>query len=241
MVISTAWAASVRYFFSTSTWRHMGAQLARTMPQVGVATGIIAGGIMLSNLGVHTITWLLHLPPPLLAIISSPLYVPPLLQLYEATDKRHAWGPYIMSGLLLYGSCTGLYLLFTSGPVWARWGFGVLGVLALPLLLALFIFSPIAALAYAYPPMTNQSAKKIWLHAVVMTVAELPFICLLLACTAPFGVIIYMVPTLLVQQGIVPSHWWHPILHMGSVAYWQVGWAAFMVFYQQQKHRYIQK
>lgn len=239
MNMSAAWATSARYFFSRSTWLHMGAQLRGMLVHVGVATSFLISGMLLSYGGVRSIAWLLQLPPPLLAICTSPLYVPPLLQRYETTDKRHVRRPYILSGLVLYGGCAGIYALFVYGPLWAKWGLEVLGIVLSPVLLGAFICSPVAALAYAYAPMSFRSHTKIWLHAMKMTVGEFPFIALLFLGSTPLGALLYVIPYLLCAKGLLPAPWVRPCVHVASIAYWQVGWAAFMIFYQQQKHRYL--
>ena len=65
-----------------------------------------------------------------------------------------------------------------------------------------------------------------------MTWHELPFVFGLLACMMPCGMVVYGLPGLLLKKGLITPLWCRPLLHIGSVLYWLLGWGVFMKFYQ---------
>lgn len=247
MKILTAWADSVRYFFTGSTWCVLGRGFLRAIPLASWFTAGLIVVTLLSQSGIPILASLLGLllsvMPPLLAIVGSPLYLLPLIRLYDETGRRHFWMPYLKSGIAFYGIggtlVWSLWQLYIKVPV--RVAVIIKGLLLLlaPLAVAFLWCSPFVMLAYAYDPTAPWSHSRVWRHARTMAWHDLPFIFGLLLLMMPCGALIYGVPTVLVTRGIITAFWWKPLLHIGSVIYWLLGWGVFMVFYQHRKHKFI--
>ena len=183
------------------------------------------------------------LPVPALAIGLSPFYLPLLIQAYEREGRHHSYVWYLLSSL-------GFYLvagLFAAGGWWVWWygpeqvriGVCILLAFFAPIILFVMTCSPFIMFGYSYDPMVKQPHRSIWRHGIFMTVYEFPFIFMLFAYMAPLGFLVYKGPGILVSYGYLNPVYETLCMHIGSVLYWQAGWAAALVFYQDHKQQYV--
>ena len=248
MKLTTAWADSVRYFFTSSTWRVLGTGFMKAVPLACWFSALLVLATFLSLSGIPVVSpffkMLLAVMPPLLAIVGSPLYLLPLIRLYDETGRKHCWMPYLKSGIAFYGIggtlIWSVWQVYINGPAWTTLAIkSTLAVIA-PFIIAFLWCSPFVMLAYAYDPTVAWDHARVWRHGRRMAWYELPFIFGLLLLMMPCGAFIYGMPTVLVARGVITAQWWKPLLHIGSVVYWLLGWAVFMVFYQHRKHKFIE-
>lgn len=247
MKLLAAWHDSLRYFFSAHAWRVMGRGLRSALPVAAVALALLGSLVASIKFSIpvlsHGAQILFSVQPPFIAIVSSPLYVFPLVCLHDKTQKNHLWVPYIVSGALFYFSAGALALLlrmvYLHGSAWLLAALTVVTIVALPFLIDLLWISPLLMTAYLYEPTAQLSQKHIWQHARHMAWHELPFIFLLLVAMAPIGAVVYGTPGLLVTYQVIGAQWNKPLLHIGSVLYWLCGWSVFIVYYQDRKQRYL--
>jgi len=178
-------------------------------------------------------------PVPLLAIFLSPFYLPLLIQAYEHDGRVHSYLYYVASSVLFYcaAAVVGLagWWIWLYAPYIVSLVFVMLIVFLAPCIAFLLTCMPFIMFGYSYDPMVVRPPREVWRHGILMTVYELPFIIMLFVYLAPFGFLIYQGPSLLCKLGYIGPALQRVAMHVGSVLYWQVGWAVMIVFYQEHK------
>jgi len=244
------WIASLKHLVS-SVFRHevgavlVGASSCMAFSMLGLLLGVLLSFARLPYVSFF-FHWFFLLPPPLVAMAASPIYVPFLVRsLYKKHKYKAAhwlysirWALVMYTAVgLVYGVCDWIIL---SGSVSLLIGlFSVLLVGALSMSFKLVAF-PIASVAMLFSPMKKRSAQEVWWHARKMMWFELPSIMFLWTLTIPIALVGYWFVMLAVRNALLTIYAAHCIIHALNILCWQLGWLVFMVFYQQRKKRYIE-
>jgi hypothetical protein len=177
-------------------------------------------------------------------MLFSPFYAPFLVQ--AAQSARQKWEFRWMSvwwSLGVYSIIAavsfGLYWVYAEGSLELLVVLAVILAALLPFLILAAFALPVAGVAVLFPPMKNAKWRKIWNHSQKMTWAELPFIVCLLSGTVPFSLALYETLGWAVRHQVLTMYSAGLVIHGFTVLFWEIGWLAFMVFYQQRKHLYV--
>ncbi|MDQ5890866.1 MAG: hypothetical protein QG604_740 [Candidatus Dependentiae bacterium] len=243
------WLSSVAHLGSSVFCVAVGRALMRAFPCFGLSLGIFAAICALSCFHVPYISLLLrqilHLIPPLVAMMASPFYVPFLIRSVAVSHEESMahWWVSVWWSCLVYGLIAGILFAFhwvcTEGSLELL--LGLIGVLALlaPLIAVKLCSFPIASVATIFTPMSHRSSREVWRHARAMTWKELPGIILLMLAMAPLSYGSFCLSSFLVRHHFIAQHGAYMIIHGVNILSWEIGWVAFMVFYQQRKTAYI--
>jgi hypothetical protein len=244
------WISSLKHVNSAVFRHEVGAVLVDASSCIAFSMFGLLLGALLSFARLPYISFFFHwfflLPPPLVAMVASPLYVPFLVRsLYKKHKHTAAHWLYSIRWALLMYTAVGLayvicdwIILFGSGAL----VIGLFSVLFVGALSMGFKFAafPIASVAMLFSPMKKRSAQEVWRHAQRMMWCELPSIMFLWTLTIPIGLVGYWFVMFAMRNGLVTSYGAHCIIHALNILCWQLGWVVFMVFYQQRKKRYIE-
>jgi len=244
-----SWFASLLFLFSPRYFSAVGRSLICAAPAIAVTLGIF--GLLCK---IACLRWphislfvrqVMHLIPPLVAMIASPFYVPLLVSCVQAEDEEVTvnWLASVWWSCLVYGVLAGFlsafYWVCTEGTVEMLLWFVAFFVVSAPfILLKLFAF-PVASVAAMFPPMSSVSSRRLWRHARVMTLYELSGIVTILLATLPLSYFSFYLAALLEFHGIVAQLGGYMIIHAVNILSWEIGWVLLMVFYQQRKSAYL--
>lgn len=243
------WLASLKHL-TTSVFRdEVCAVIMRALPCILFSVLAVVSGALVSFLHIPVISFFFHwfflLPPPLVAMTASPLYVPFLVRsLYKKHKYKAAhWLYSIRWALMMYTAVLVVYgavdWVVLYGSTELLTGLVVcVALLAISMSMRLIAF-PIASVAVLFAPMKKKTAREVWRHAQRMMLHELPSIMVLWTLTMPIAITGYAIVIYALSNALVTVYGAHCIVHALNIVCWQVGWIAFMVFYQQRKKLYI--
>ena len=247
--IGLAWMRSAGHAMSASFYISVGRALVRAASCIVISIVVFSGVAFLSCMGIAVLSPILQgcmlLMPPCIAMLASPLYTPFLVRSFVGhdSDTSFHWGVSLRWTLGSYAIVLGvgalLCLIYREGSIELLLAAACcLGVIAPFVLIKLVVF-PVAGVAVLFRPMNESSSKKLWKHARTMTWHELPFIIWLLCALMPVSIGSYNLLAWLVCRHYMSSYVAGMIMHGVTMLCWEIGWVAFMVFYQQRKHLYL--
>jgi len=246
-----SWFNSFIYLFALPFYEKVGAALARALPCMGLSVAAFTCVALVAALRIPYISSLLAssmwLYPPLLAMISSPLYIPFLVAAVspkEAPEAEDFWHTVRLSFLIYAGIAALLGLIyfayFEGSPTFFLGLVSVLTAAVMLFFIKLFSF-PIASVAVFFRPMRTRRSSVIWRHARIMTWRELPGVIGVFLLTFPFSYACYWALSLAVSKSLLGLYNAHVLMHGCNIVLWQLGWIFFMVFYQERKKAYLPK
>lgn len=230
-----AWRLSLSRFFSTrKAAAFFKGAFSGAAPVMGVSALIGLGVVLLCELCSLT-RYIAHIPVPLIALILGPIYVPPLIRRFAPTARESSFLARLGQNIMFYGvaglCAWGAYVVWGAYPNL----FWILTVLISPVIAALSLIVPFVFIACAVPPAADLSFRALWSYCCVLAWHEFPAAIVTFIALVPFASFFYGIPTLLHQiailQRFVGSEMVILLQHLGSVLYWQVSWAFFIVLY----------
>lgn len=184
---------------------------------------------------------LFALPVPSVSILLSLFFVPYLVHHYAEPVHKKPWEYYLKQiawSLLFYLGFALLIVGMISALLFSPTqyiNYYILGyIIFIPVLLFFLISSPFIVLAYNYRSPKLKTFKSLIVHGSRMTLYEFPFLIFYFLYMSPVIFVIFAIPH--VTDDIFLSSL---LSHYISVIYWQLGWSGMMLFYQQQKKRYL--
>lgn len=244
-----AWLQSARHAFSLSFYRALFSAIKALSLCIATSLIVFAAVAVLSCMEYsyvsHFLQMLLLLMPPCVAMLASPLYAPFLVRGMSRIEKEisFSWVSSLWWSLGMYGVLCALvcgsYWLLHEGSVAHILGAGVVLGFVAPFILYKALYFPVATVAMLFKPMSGASMKQLWLHARRMTWYELPFLMWLFVMLLPFSVAVFFVLGWCVKSTLITPYAATVLLHGTNMLCWEIGWIAFMVFYQQRKQFYL--
>jgi len=186
----------------------------------------------------------LSLRPPSIAMLFSPFYAPFLVRAVSTAHQGNTfrwislwWSLCVYGGIA--AASLGLYWVYAEGSLEALLVLAVILAALAPVIVLTLMALPIAGVAVLFSPMKNARISKVWAHSQKMTWSELPFITCLLLSTLPVSLGLYELVRLCVRYEYMTMYGAGVVIHGFTVLCWEIGWLAFMIFYQQRKHLYL--
>ncbi len=242
------WARSMSHLCASSFYRAVGNAVDNAAACIVISAVVFCIGAGLSCVSIPYVSRffciLFSLRPPSIALLFSPFYAPFLVQAVQATRQKSEfrwtslWWSLGVYGAVAAGSF-GLYWIYADGSLELLIVCAVILAALAPVLAMGLIALPIAGVAVLFPPLKNACLRKVWSHSQKMTWSELPFIACLLLGSLPLSLGIYEIVRISVRSHYMSVYCAGIVVHGFTLLCWEIGWIAFMVFYQQRKHFYI--
>ncbi len=244
-----SWLSSVCHLFSFRYLNAVGRSLLCALPCIAISLGIFGALCRVACLNWPHISLfarqVMHLVPPLVAMVASPFYVPFLVSCVKAEEGESTvnwlasiWWSCLVYGIIV-GLLSGLYWVCTEGTVEMLLWFVALMVVCAPFILIKIFAFPIASIAAVFAPMSHATSRQLWRHARVMTFYELGGIAGIFLLSLPLSYASFHIADLLQHYGVVAQLGSYMIIHAINILSWEVCWVLSMVFYQQRKSAYI--
>jgi hypothetical protein len=242
------WARSMSQVCAPSFYTAVRKAVIKAAVCIGISLAIFVLGAVISCISIPYVSRffyiVLSLRPPSVAMLFSPFYAPFLVQAMEtSTQKREFRLTSLWWSLAVYGAIAvaslGLYWIYAEGSLEALIVLIVVLAALAPFFMVTLMALPIAGVAVLFPPFKNAPLKKVWKHSQKMTWSELPFITCLLVGMMPLSLALYELLGACVRYQYMSIYGAGIIIHGFTLICWQIGWLAFMIFYQQRKHLYL--
>ena len=242
------WARSMSHIVSASFYKAVGSAIGKAAACIVVSFFAFFVCAALSCISIPYVSRffciLFSLRPPSIAMLFSPFYAPFLVQAVHAAHQTYEfrwaslWWSLGVYSAIAAGSL-GLYWIYAEGSLELLIVCAVILAALAPVLVMALAALPIAGVAVLFSPMKNARAGKVWRHSQKMTWSELPFISFLLLGTLPLSLGLYEVLRISVRCQYMSMYGAGVVVHGFTLLCWEIGWLAFMIFYQQRKHLYL--